>query len=180
MSQSPSPASDTPAPADDRSARLPPDLLPAERVALDLPAGSKKKALEEIARLLAVPGKPPGADQIYEKILERERLGSTGLGRGFALPHARIRGLRNPRGALLRLAEAVDFAARDDEPVDLVFGLLVPEQAEQVHLDLLARLARLFSDTQCTSAVRNAAGVSEILALLNTPAAEDESTDQRG
>ncbi len=176
MSQSPTPISDIPP---DRSARLPEGLLPAERVALDLPAGSRKKALEEIARLLVTPGKPPGADQIYEKILERERLGSTALGRGLALPHARIGGLRNPRGALLRLAEAVDFDARDGEPVDLVFGLLVPEQAEQAHLDLLARLARLFSDTELTSAIRNAASVSEILALLNPPAAEDEPADHR-
>ncbi len=145
---------------------LPEELIKEEQISLDDHATSKKKVLERLAVLLATEGKPPGSEQIYEKLLERERLGSTGMSHGVALPHARIQGLRHPRGAFLRLDEAIDFDALDDGPVDLVFGLLVPGDATEAHLALLAELARLFTDPHLCSRIRQARTAAEVLHLL--------------
>jgi len=145
---------------------LPDNLLHEHQIELHDPAASKKKALEHLAGLLTLEGRPPAAEQIYEKLLERERLGSTGMSHGIALPHARVKGLRNPRGALLRLSEPIDFDALDGQPVDLLFGLLVPEQATDEHLGLLAELARLFGDADLCRRVRDAQSPLEVLRLL--------------
>jgi len=145
---------------------LPEELLKEEQISLDDHATSKKKVLERLATLLTTEGKPPASEQIYEKLLERERLGSTGMSHGVALPHARIRGLARPRGAFLRLDQAIDFDALDDGPVDLVFGLLVPGDATEEHLALLAELARLFADEQFCTRIRNARNAAEVLHLL--------------
>ncbi len=147
-------------------AMFPEELIQEDRILLDDHATSKKKVLEELARLLAVEGKPPGAELIYEKLLERERLGSTGMSHGVALPHARIRGLKRPRGAFLRLARPVDFDALDGGPVDLVFGLLVPEEATEEHLALLAELARLFADEAACDRFRRVQDPAGVLRLL--------------
>lgn len=158
---------------------LPEGLIHEGQISLHDQATSKKKVLESLASLLAVAGKPPGSEQIYEKLLERERLGSTGMSHGIALPHARIRGLGRPRGAFLRLDQAIDFDALDDQPVDLVFGLLVPEQATDEHLALLAELARLFASSQLCSRVREAQSAAEVLQLLNPPQLPDAASDHR-
>jgi nitrogen PTS system EIIA component len=101
---------------------------------------------------------------VYEKLQERERLGSTGLGGGIALPHARMEGLENARGAFLNLAEPVAFDAVDGRPVDLVFGLLVPQSATEQHLQLLAALARLFHDKSFCDGLRKAEDPAAVLA----------------
>ncbi len=136
---------------------IPDDFLTLDRIRLDNGAGSKKRVLEEVAGLLAaaVPGLSP--EQVFDKLLERERLGSTGLGQGIALPHARMKGVSESRGALLRLAKGVEFDAIDGQPVDLVVGLLVPEQATDEHLQLLASLASRFSDPAQCERLRQAA-----------------------
>ena len=143
------------------------DLLAAERIRLDLDAGSKKRVLEEIATLLQG-GEDEDLNSIFDHLLERERLGSTGMGHGVALPHARMPGLVQARGGFIRLASPVDYGAIDGEPVDLVFGLLVPGQATQEHLQLLASLASLFHDTAVCQRLRSASDPHEILNTLLT------------
>lgn len=156
---------------------LPEGLLRVGQISLSDPATSKKRVLESLARLLAGDSNIPSIEQIYEKLLERERLGSTGMSHGIALPHARMKGVRQPRGAFIRLAKALDFDALDGDPVDMVFGLLVPEDATDEHLALLAQLARLFSDPQLCLRVRQAGDSNEIMHLLNPPPLADAASD---
>ena len=125
----------------------PADLLQLSRISLNDDAVSKKRVLEKAATLLSDgDDEEPTTEQIFERLLERERLGSTGLAGGVALPHARMAGVEEPRGAFLRMATAVEFDAMDDQPVDLAFALLVPEEATDEHLQLLAQLAHQFGD----------------------------------
>ncbi len=146
---------------------LPPGILDASRISIADPSPSKKRVLERAANLLAVEGdEEPGTEQVFERLLERERLGSTGLAGGVALPHARMPGLSSSRGAFLRLEQAVEFDALDGEAVDLVFALLVPEDANEAHLQLLAQLAGRFNDPELRQNLRDASA-DEALSLLN-------------
>lgn len=140
-------------------------ILTAERISLADNAGSKKRILESAAVLLAK-NTEQTEEQIFEKLLERERLGSTGLSGGVALPHARISGLNEPRAAFMRLANPVDFDAMDGQPIDLVVALIVPENANQAHLEILAQLAKLLGDENVTKALRQVEGASGILGLM--------------
>jgi PTS system nitrogen regulatory IIA component len=153
----------------------PADILTRRRVGLSSKAASKKRLLEEAAELLAGGLEELTGEQVYERLLERERLGSTGLSGGVALPHARIAGIDEARGAFLRLAEPVDFDAMDGQPVDLVFALLVPEEATDEHLQLLASLARAFSDEAVRERLRQAEE-DQILSII----AGEEETDAAG
>ena len=158
---------------------LPKDVIPEERIRLAYPAASKKRALETVADLLASGQSSFSAAVVFEKLLERERLGSTGLANGIALPHARFQGVSKASGAFLRLEEGIDFDAVDEQPVDLIFALLVPENATQEHLDLLAHLASLFRDPEFCSRIRQAHTVEEVHSLLTTGSddvAPDSST----
>lgn len=114
-----------------------------ERIGRALEIGSKKRLLETLAGLLAGANPRLTADLVFDRLLERERLGSTGLGHGIALPHARVKETAEPLGAFVSLAKGVDYDAADGEPVDLAFALLVPESATEEHLQLLAQLAGL-------------------------------------
>ena len=96
------------------------------------------------------------AQAVFDRLVARERLGSTGLGEGCALPHARVPGLGRTLAAFLRLGRGVDFDSPDHEPVDLVFGLLVPEESTDEHLEILAAIARVFSDERVRSSIRSA------------------------
>jgi PTS system nitrogen regulatory IIA component len=135
---------------------LPDGILDSGGISIADPASSKKRVLEQAARLLARGGEQPSAEQVFERLLERERLGSTGLAGGVALPHARMPGIEESRGAFMRLAEPVDFDALDGQPVDLVFALIVPEDATDEHLQLLAKLAATFNDAQLRERLREA------------------------
>jgi PTS system nitrogen regulatory IIA component len=147
---------------------LPSGILDESRVSIADPAASKKRVLESAARLLAVPDDEETVTaQVFERLLERERLGSTGLAGGVALPHARMPGLENSRGAFIRLAEPVEFDALDGEAVDLVFALLVPEEANEEHLQLLAQLASRFNDAELRERLRSASA-DEALRLLSS------------
>jgi len=144
---------------------LPEGTLALDNIGVAFPASSKKRALEQAARLLATGTDTPAAEQIFEHLLERERLGSTGLAGGVALPHARMPEIENSRGAFLQLTEPVEFDALDGEPVDLVFALLVPENATEQHLRLLAGLAEMFNDAAVRERLRNA-DAGEAIAIL--------------
>lgn len=130
--------------------------LTPERVAIDHRIGNKQEALERISSLLACGTKELSAAAILAGLLERERLGSTGLGHGTALPHARLGRAGLVAGALLSLPRGVSFETTDGEPVYLVFGLLVPEDATGQHLAILARLASAFRDCRLTERLRTA------------------------
>jgi len=144
---------------------LPDGILEPGSISVADPASSKKRVLEQAARLLAGTADEPEAEQIFERLLERERLGSTGLAGGVALPHARMPGLEMSRGAFLQLAQPVEFDALDGNPVDLVFALLVPENANDEHLQLLAKLAAMFNEEELRERLRRAEG-DEAMAIL--------------
>ncbi|MAD45642.1 MAG: PTS IIA-like nitrogen-regulatory protein PtsN [Oceanospirillaceae bacterium] len=132
------------------------DILTAERTLIDVEVSSKKKLLEFLAGFVAGQLKDCSADDIFDSLLSRERLGSTGIGEGIAIPHCRLRQCSEAIGILLRLNEPVDYDAIDQQPVDLVFALLVPEEATEEHLKVLAMLARNFSEAGYREALRNA------------------------
>ena len=120
-------------------------LLPASNVLLDLQASSKKRAFEQ-AGLLFENNQGVARAKVFDSLFARERLGSTGLGQGVAIPHGRIKGLKEAVAAFVRVAEPVPFDAPDGQPVAVMIFLLVPEQASQAHLDLLSELAQMLSD----------------------------------
>jgi PTS system nitrogen regulatory IIA component len=120
-------------------------LLTPQRVLCGADCGSKKRVLETIAGLVAGGRGKEIEDQLCESLNARERLGSTGIGEGIAIPHCREADCSTPTAALVTLARPVDFAAIDDNPVDIVFALVVPDGATDEHLRVLARLAGLFS-----------------------------------
>jgi PTS system nitrogen regulatory IIA component len=120
-------------------------LLPASNILLDLPASSKKRAFEQ-AGLLFENNQGVARAKVFDSLFARERLGSTGLGQGVAIPHGRIKGLKEAVAAFVRVAEPVPFDAPDGQPVSVMIFLLVPEQASQAHLDLLSELAQMLSD----------------------------------
>lgn len=125
-------------------------LLTPAHVALDVFAPDKKALFERIADVLdGTSGLSRG--QIVDSLLARERLGSTGLGQGIAIPHGRVKGLREALGAFLRLEPALAFDAPDSRPVSLVFVLLVPDRATDLHLQILSELAQMFSDREFRS-----------------------------
>lgn len=122
-------------------------LLPPSNILLDLDITSKKRLFEQ-AGLLFENNQGVARSVVFESLFARERLGSTGLGQSVAIPHGRIKGLKEAVGAFVRLAAPVPFDAPDGKPVDLVFFLLVPEQATERHLQILSELAQLFSDRE--------------------------------
>ena len=121
------------------------DLLPAANVLADLDARSKGDLFAAFGRLFASGNGLDGA-QVVGSLQAREKLGSTGLGQGIAIPHGRIKGLTEARGAFARLRTPIAFDAPDGRPVGNVFVLLVPEQATEKHLQMLSELAQMFSD----------------------------------
>lgn len=120
-------------------------LLPPANIVLDLEVSSKKRMFEQVG-LLFENNQGVARSLVFESLFARERLGSTGLGQSVAIPHGRIKGLKDPVGAFLRLRTPVAFDAPDGKPVSLVFVLLVPEQATEQHLQILSELAQMFSD----------------------------------
>lgn len=142
------------------------DILSAERVAIDVNAASKKAVLEELARLVGsdIPDLTPA--QAFDGLVSRERLGSTGLGNGIAIPHGRIKHLSNTVGAFLRTESALDFDAVDGESVDLFFALFVPQEATDEHLAILADLAKAFSNEELVGKLRMLTTTQNIYSLL--------------
>src|SRR6266516_1485693 len=120
-------------------------ILPASNVLVDVDATSKKRAFEQ-AGLLFKNQHAIARATITDSLFARERLGSTGLGHGVAIPHGRIKGLKAPMAALFRLAHPIGFDAPDEQPVNLLIFLLVPEAATQKHLEILSEIAELLSD----------------------------------
>jgi PTS system nitrogen regulatory IIA component len=141
------------------------ELLPATNVLADLDAGSKSELFAAFGRLFEQ-GNGVKGDQVASSLQAREKLGSTGLGQGIAIPHGRIKGLREARGAFARLRSPIAFDAPDGRPVSNVFVLLVPEQATQQHLQLLSELAQMFSEKRFREALARAADATALHELF--------------
>ena len=122
-------------------------LLPVANVILGLDVTSKKRVFEHVG-LMFENALGIGRGQVFDALLARERLGSTGLGHGIAIPHGRIKGLREAAGAFVRTSAPIPFEAPDGNPVQLIFVLLVPEKATDLHLQILSELAQMFSEKE--------------------------------
>lgn len=120
-------------------------LLPLSNVTVDLDVSSKKRVFEQ-AGLLFENNHQIARSQVYDSLFAREKLGSTGLGQGIAIPHGRIKGLKEAVGAMIRMKSPIPFDAPDGQPVSFIFVLLVPERATDIHLQILSELAQMFSD----------------------------------
>jgi PTS system nitrogen regulatory IIA component len=142
-------------------------LLSPQRIFLDTEISSKKKLLELIANIVADQTQMPES-AIYNNLLNRERLGSTGLGHGFAVPHARVENLDKTIGCLFRLKEPVNFESPDNQPVDLVFTIIIPQEATEEHLIILSSLASIFSQTDVCEAIRGATSRDEIAQIIES------------
>ncbi len=143
------------------------DLLSSDRVVDRLPAASKKQVIQEISRRAA---EVTGLDErtVFSVLLERERLGTTGVGEGVAIPHGKIADLDGLCGLFVRLDQAVDFDSIDERPVDLVFLLLAQEGASADHLKALARVSRLMRDPAVRESLRDAADANALYTVLTS------------
>src|SRR3569832_1504065 len=146
------------------------DLLSPDAVLAHVKATTKKQVLQEMAHRAAILTKLPER-RIFDTLVEREKLGSTGMGQGIAIPHGRIPGIDKMTGLFAQLDHPVDFDSMDDQPVDLVFLLLAPEGAGADHLKALARVSRLLRNQAVCEKLRAAPQAATLFALLTEPTA---------
>ena len=140
-------------------------ILPASQVLVGIEVTSKKRAFEE-AGLLFENLHGLSRALIADSLFARERLGSTGLGHGVAIPHGRIKGLKAPMAAVLQLSQPIGFDAPDEQPVGLLIFLLVPEAATQKHLEILSEIAELLSDASLRERIKSAPTAEQLHALI--------------
>lgn len=140
-------------------------ILPAAQVLVHVDATSKKRAFEEVGLLFE---NLHGLNRalVTDSLFARERLGSTGLGHGVAIPHGRIKGLKAPMAAVLQLAQPIGFDAPDEQPVSLLIFLLVPEAATQKHLEILSEIAELLSDSGLRAKLNASGSAAELHGLI--------------
>ena len=140
-------------------------ILPADHILLDLDVTSKKRVFEQVG-ILFENSSGIARSEVFDSLFAREKLGSTGLGQGVAIPHGRAKGLKEAVGAYVRLKEAIPFDAPDGKLVQSLFVLLVPEQATDLHLHVLSELAQLFSNRQLREALLHTNDPAAIYTLL--------------
>jgi nitrogen PTS system EIIA component len=138
------------------------ELLAPERTHFNIEGVSKKRLLDQAARLAAEACPELSEQQVFEALVARERLGSTGIGEGIAIPHCRMASCNAPIGLLLQLSQPIDFESIDNKPVDLVFVLLVPEHNPEQHLKTLSHLAALFNEDRYRQQLRSASSSEEL------------------
>jgi PTS system nitrogen regulatory IIA component len=141
-------------------------LLPLSNVILELDASSKKRVFEQVG-LLFENNHHIARSQVFDSLFAREKLGSTGLGQGIAIPHGRIKGLKEAVGAIVRMKQPIPFDAPDGQPVNLIFVLLVPDRATDLHLQILSELAQMFSDKPFRERLLAAATSSAVHQLIS-------------
>ena len=143
-----------------------PQILPVERIFIDTDVCAQGSVFEHIGNVFE---RENGLSKklVISALAQREKLGSTGLGQGVAIPHGRIRGLKQTLGAFVRTREPIEFAAPDGFPVNLIFIMLVPEQANESHLQLLSELAQMFSDRSFREKLCEATSAEAVWALFN-------------
>lgn len=142
------------------------DLLSLDRISCNLQSASKKRTLEQLSQLLASNQEGLSQNLVFDSLLSRERLGSTGMGHGVAIPHGRMKESNNTLAAFIKLQQGIDFDASDSQPVDLLLALLVPEEATEEHLQLLAQVARMFSDEALVKRLRGASDAHTIFSAI--------------
>ncbi|MGH8851909.1 MAG: PTS IIA-like nitrogen regulatory protein PtsN [Casimicrobiaceae bacterium] len=142
-------------------------LLPEAYIALNLEATSKKRLFEQIGQLFEAHSQI-ARSVVFDSLFARERLGSTGLGQGIAIPHGRIKGLKEAMGAFVRPQQPIPFDAPDGKPVEQVFVLLVPEHATEEHLQLLSELAQMFGERSFREQVAQAVDPAEVHQVFAT------------
>lgn len=142
------------------------EILSPDRTRCDVDSHSKKAALETLSAMISGADPDLSRSEVFDSLLARERLGSTGLGQGVALPHGRLKSTNHTLGAFIRLQSGIDFDAIDHEPVDLLFALTVPEDSTEEHLQILSRLAELFSQPNFLDRLRSEGSSSGIFSLL--------------
>lgn len=142
------------------------DLLSAEQVSCQQDISSKKRALQQIAHLLTENHPQIKEDDVFESLLERERLGSTGLGHGVAIPHGRIASTTEASAAVIRLDKGIDYDSPDGEPVDILIGLIVPEHSTSEHLEILACLADILASEDTRNKLRRATSDKALMEAL--------------
>ena len=140
-------------------------ILPVSNNVLDAEITSKKRAFEELG-LLFENQHGLARVAVTDSLFARERLGSTGLGHGVAIPHGRIKGLKQPQAALLRLRSPIGFDAPDGEPVSLIISLLIPQNNAQQHLEILSDIAHILGDAQLREKIKTVLDASSLHALL--------------
>ncbi len=140
-------------------------LLSPGHVLMDLEAGSKKRVFEQVG-LLFENSLGIARSEVFDSLFGREKLGSTGLGQGVAIPHGRIKGLREAAGVFVKLVSPIPFDAPDSKPVCLIFVLLVPERATDLHLQILGELAQMFSDKSLRESLMSVQDADSVIGLI--------------
>jgi PTS system nitrogen regulatory IIA component len=151
------------------------DTISPERIVSNAQATSKKCALERLSSLVASNEDKLVATEVFDSLVARERLGSTGIGHGVAIPHGRLGKLDHAVSAFMRLEKGVDFDAIDNEPVAYMFALLVPKDSNDDHLQLLAQLAKMFSNPAMRERLRLASSSEELYELLSQTKKDDSA-----
>ena len=144
------------------------EIINVNRIRNDVDVKSKKRALEELSHLVAQDQVQLDASDIFDSLISRERLGATGVGYGIAIPHGRIKNCQNITGAFIQLNEGIDFNTVDNQPVDILFALIVPEESTDEHLQVLALLASMFSDESFREKLRQSTSTDDTYQLLTT------------
>ena len=145
------------------------DIISPDRVVCDFDATSKKRALEQLSDMIASDSSPSLLPKdVVDSLIAREKLGSTGIGYGVAIPHGRVKNTDHAIAAFAKLHEGIDFDSADNQSVDLLFALLVPEDSTNEHLQLLAQLAEMFSDEDFRAKLRATKDRQAIYTLLST------------
>ncbi len=142
------------------------DILPRERVLCGVSVTSKKRALELLSETLACEGLAGCQGEIFDSLIARERLGSTGFGNGVAIPHGRVKSAQETLAVFVQLAEPIDYDAIDGQPVDLMVALVVPEESTDEHLQVLAKLAEMFGNRDLCQQLREAEDCDEVFQLV--------------
>lgn len=140
-------------------------LMPVQNVMLDLDVSSKKRVFEQVG-LLFENNHSIARSQVFDSLFAREKLGSTGLGQGVAIPHGRIKGLKEAIGVVIRMKQPIPFDAPDGQNVSLIFVLLVPDRATDLHLQILSELAQMFSDKPFREHLLNAQSAADLHQLI--------------
>lgn len=143
------------------------DIIDPDRIAYDVDVSSKKRALEKVSDILVKGGSENLASHdVCESLIAREKLGSTGIGCGVAIPHGRLKNSSRTLAAFIKLHKGVDYDAIDNQDVDLIFALLVPENSTEEHLHILAEIAEMFSNEEFRNQLRNADNPQALWSLL--------------
>ncbi len=142
------------------------EILSSDSILCGQDFTSKKMALEELSKLLANTDSSIGYIEVFDCLVAREKLGSTGLGKGIAIPHARLKGSKKTIAAFIQLQHGINYDAIDEAPVDILFALLVPEDSTDEHLEILSHLAEMFSNSETLEQLRSETSVDGIYKIL--------------